>query len=388
MRAEARGVRSGVAEAIRDLARIQPGPHYVVSCYLRLELGDRVRQKHFAKLKRAVAQATTTTTGLQAAARRPIERDLRRVLKSVENPARLPAAPGLAIFACDPRKLFLLVPMPRVHHTRVVVDHTPQLSELLAVEAETGRLLVAVLDRTAARFFEVTAFEVRELPGLHAVSTRGGRFRSDWQDSPGWGERSFHHRIEEERHRHFAAVGQRLAGLDRTYPARGIILAGSLEETRAAAQFLPPSLSARFMGAARLNPTAVRPAEVRVAALQLRREFETRRERELIAELEGKVGEGWATNGPQPTLRALARGQVRTLLIRPELTGSGYRCADTGRLVLSKAECPGEGRPLPVGDLVNEAIEEALRQRVGVVVIHEPELAEAIDGLAAELRFR
>jgi hypothetical protein len=37
--------------------------------------------------------------------------------------------------------------------------------------------------------------------------------------------------------------------------------------------------------------------------------------------------------------------------------------------------------------LVNEAIEEALRQRVKVAVIHEPELAETIDGLAAEYRF-
>lgn len=388
MRAETPGVRSGVADAIRDLAKILPGPHHVVSCYLRLELGDRVRQKYFAKLKGAVAQAATATAELEPAVRRPIERDLRRILRAVETPARLPATPGVAIFACDPVKLFLMVPLPRVHHTRVVVDRTPQLSELLAVEEETGRLLVAALDRTAARFFEVTAFEVRELPGLRAVSTRGGRFRSDWQDSPGWGERDFHHRIEEERHRHFAAVGRRLAELDRAHPAQGIILAGILDETRSAARFLPPILFARFMGAARLNPTSVRPAEVRVAALQLHRDFEARRERELVAELEGKVGEGWAANGPQPTLRALARGQVRTLLIRPELTGSGYRCADTGRLVLSKAECRGEGTPLPVRDLVNEAIEEALRQRVGIAVIHDPELAGAIDGLAAEFRFR
>jgi peptide subunit release factor 1 (eRF1) len=234
----------------------------------------------------------------------------------------------------------------------------------------------------------VSAFGVRELPGLFAGATRGGKFRSDRRDSPGWGERAFHHRIEEERHRHFAAVGLRLAELDRTNPAHGIILAGPLEETRAAERFLPPLLSARFMGTARLNPTAVRPAEVRVAALQLRREFGARRERELVAELEGRVGEGWAANGPQPTLRALARGQVRTLLIRSGQTGSGYRCADSGRLALSKDACRGEGAPLPVPDLVNAVIEEALSQGAGIAVIHDPELAAAIDGLAAEFRFR
>jgi len=93
-------------------------------------------------------------------------------------------------------------------------------------------------------------------------------------------------------------------------------------------------------------------------------------------------------NGSRPALRALARGQVRTLLIRTDVTGSGYRCPDSGRLVLSAAECRGEGTRQPVANLVNEAIEEALGQGVAVSVIHAPELAAAIDGLVAELRFR
>lgn len=382
------GAGAGVGAAIRDLARLPPGPHHVVSCYLRLEPGDRSRRKYFLKLKVAVAQAKTAIAGLDAAQRRPVERDLRRILDSLENGARLPAAPGIAIFACEQHQLFLTVPMPRVHHTRVVVDHAPSLAELLAVEEETGRLLAAALDRAAARFFEVTAFGVRELPSLHADSTRGGKFHSDREDSPGWGERAFHQRIETERHRHFAAIGRRLAELDHAQPARGIMLAGPLEETVAAARFLPPHLSTRYIGAARLNPTAVRPSEVRAAALSLRREFEAGRERELVAGLESKVALGWAANGPTPVLRALARGQVRMLVLRADQSGSGYRCADTGRLALSKAECRGEGTPVPVADLLNEAITEALHQGVGITVIHDPEVAGAIDGLAAELRFR
>ena len=37
---------------------------------------------------------------------------------------------------------------------------------------------------------------------------------------------------------------------------------------------------------------------------------------------------------------------------------------------------------------MHEAIEEALLQRAGITVIHDPEIGGAIDGLAAELRFR
>jgi peptide subunit release factor 1 (eRF1) len=37
---------------------------------------------------------------------------------------------------------------------------------------------------------------------------------------------------------------------------------------------------------------------------------------------------------------------------------------------------------------VDEAIEEALRQAVRVVIVPDSEAAKAIDGLAAKLRFR
>jgi peptide subunit release factor 1 (eRF1) len=39
-------------------------------------------------------------------------------------------------------------------------------------------------------------------------------------------------------------------------------------------------------------------------------------------------------------------------------------------------------------DVVDEAVEEALRQGIEVIVVHDPAAAEAIDGLAAVLRFR
>lgn len=377
-----------LASVIRDLAKMRPASNYVVSCYLRLEPPDRFRHKYLTELKGAITKAEAAFAKLESDVRRPIERDLRRLLAAVEIPARLPAAPGVAMFASESRKFFLMVPMPRVHRTRVLVDRVPQISELVAAEQETGRLLVAVIDRARARIFEVGGFDVREVTDLRADSTRGGKFRSDRRDSPGWREHGFHQRIEEERHRHFAAVARQLVALDRERPAEGIILAGPAEETKAAAEFLPPPLRDRLMGLARLNPTALRAGLVRTRALELRREFEQGRERALCAELERRVGEGWATNGPQPTLRALARGQVRTLLIRADLTGWGFRCADTGRLVLSKAECRGEGAPEPVADLVNEAIEDALRQRVGVAVVHDVEAGSSIDGLAAILRFR
>ncbi len=93
-------------------------------------------------------------------------------------------------------------------------------------------------------------------------------------------------------------------------------------------------------------------------------------------------------NGARETLRALHQGQVRTLFLRDNLEGQGFRCSATGRLVLAKGDCRNEGQPKPVRDLVDEAIEEALRQRVRVVLVPDCAEADAVDGLAATLRFR
>jgi peptide subunit release factor 1 (eRF1) len=66
----------------------------------------------------------------------------------------------------------------------------------------------------------------------------------------------------------------------------------------------------------------------------------------------------------------------------------GFRCADTGRLALTERDCRGEGEPIPVLDVVDDAIEEGLRQGVDVNVVYEPQARDAIEGLAGLLRFR
>ncbi len=76
------------------------------------------------------------------------------------------------------------------------------------------------------------------------------------------------------------------------------------------------------------------------------------------------VGEGlatgWGTNGVAPTLKALVRGQVRTLL------ADGH------------SDDPA----------IDDAIEDALAHRVQVDVLYDERARRAVDGLAALLRFR
>ena len=383
------GGESRVTLQLERLTRVQPAGHPVVSCYLKLEPRDRSRGKYQIKVKNRVRSvlAGLERLGLDRAAQEAVERDLGRVVRALKSPANLPATQGLAIFACEGIGLFELLPLPLVHRSRLAVDGTPLVRELASIEDEFGRVLAVVLDRTSARFFEVTAYETRELSGLRADATRGGRFRGD-QSGPGWGEHSYHNRIREEKQRHLDAIARELFQLDRARPAHGIVLAGTRTEAGAVGPFLHSYLAERLLGTAKLNPKEATPAAVHATVLAVREAWERASEVALVRQLAERQGPGWAVNGLEPTLRALSRGQLRSLLVNADASAPGFRCAGTGRLALTERECRAEGEPVPVLDVVDDGIEEALRQGVDVNVVYEPTALAEIAGLAGLVRFR
>jgi peptide subunit release factor 1 (eRF1) len=378
-----------VAEVLARLTHIPAGSHRIVTCYLKLEPRDRSRGKYLIKLKNRVKEAIQALPrlGLDRPASEAVARDLDRVQLYLRSPANLPHTQGVAIFSCEGLNLFEAVPLPVVHRSRLAVDTTPLVRELASVEDEFGRLLTVVLDRTSARFFEVTAYQTQELVGLRADSTRGKRFHGDQDGSGGWGEHTYNNRIREEKQRHYEAIARELFSIDRRQPARGIVLAGTGAEA-AVGPFLHSYLVKRLIGTTRLNPKEATLATVHAATLAVRESYERASERALMHEMLEGVGTGWGINGLSPTLKALSRGQVRSLLVHADASQPGFRCGDSGRLALTPRECRGEGEPIPVLDVVDDAIEEALRQGIDVNVVYEPEAREAIESLGALLRFR
>ncbi len=388
-RGRAREVAPELAERLARLTAVRPGAHRVVSCYLKLEPRDRSRGKYLIKLKnrvREVAQGLPRL-GLPRAVQEAIGRDLDRVQQHLRTQANLPSSQGVAIFACEAIGLFEALPLPVVYRSRLSVDATPLIRELASVEEEFGRLLTVVLDRMGARFFEVTAYDTKELSGLRADSTRGGRFHGD-QSGPGRGEFSYHNRIRTEKQRHYEAIARELFTIDRRHPAHGIVLAGTGTEAGAVEPFLHNYLVERVLGTAKLNPKEATPAAVHAATLAVREAWEREEERTQVHEMLEGLGSGWSVNGLDPTLKALSRGQVRTLLVHADASEPGFRCGESGRLARTDRECRGEGEPVPVLDVVDDAIEEALRQGVDINVVYESEARESVNGLAALLRFR
>ena len=347
-------IERDLSASVAALAAIEPGPQWIVSCYLKLEPRDKTRGKYLIKMKNRVRQTATAlaTRPLERADREAIAADLGRVLGYFEDPGHLPSTRGIAVFASQGLGLFEALALPHVHRSRLGVDHVPLVREMVALEEEFGTILVAVCDRTAARFFEVTAFDCVELTGLAGILPV--------RDSDAAGEHKYHMRIRTEKQRLYAHVADRIFQIHRQRPLTGLVVAGVGVDAGALVPHLHTYLHDLVLGVVRLNPKQVTAAEVREAALALREERERAWERAHADAAKEGVGTGWAVNGIDATLKALTRGQVRTLL--------------------------ADGQD--ADPRIDDAVEEALRQRAQVDVLYDDKARRVLDGLAALLRFR
>ncbi len=372
----------------KELLRMKPGPHPVVTCYLKLEPRDRSRKKYLTKVKNRVKQLeyALPSLGWDKKHEAQIKADFKKILTWLGDADRLPATQGVAIFASKGNKLFEVRPLPRVHRSRLIVDRTPLVRELAASEEEFGKLFTVVLDRANALIWEVTAFGAKMVRKVESEVTRG-RFHSDSRFNLS-GEHTYQNRIQNEKKRHLEAVARAMFEVDRRSPGHQLVLAGAGNDAGALEPFLHSYLADRLIGVARLAPKDATAANVHQLTMEVREAHARASENRHVEELQEGLGTGWAVNGVKETLEALGKGQVRTLLVNGDATQRGFRSMTTGRLAASAVDLKPDGEVVATLDVIDDAIEEALRQRVALDVVHDEEAQAAIDGLAALLRFK
>jgi peptide chain release factor subunit 1 len=369
---------------------MKPGIHPVISCYLKLEPRDRTRKKYLIKAKNRVKELeyALPSMGWGKAGQDAIKADLKRLIDRLGDESRLPESQGLAVFACGALNLFDLRPLPRVHRSRLVVDRTPLVRELAASESEFGKMFVVTLDGSTALIWEVTAYEAKVVQKVTSEVTRGGRYHAAGARGDSTGEFAFHNRIRDEKRRHLESVARALFELDRKSPGHQLVIAGAGSDAAALEPFLHNYLAERLIGVAKLSPKDATPAAVQQMAMEVRAIHARGAEAHHVEELAEGLGTGWAVNGVRETLNALSKGQVRLLLVRGEAVMPGFRSLKTGRLSTQVRDLRADGDVTPTVDVIDDAIEEALRQRVALDVLYEPETGDAVDGLAGLLRFK
>ncbi|HEY2806772.1 MAG TPA: hypothetical protein VGI92_13015 [Gemmatimonadales bacterium] len=377
-------VTADVPSALAELLALE-GDGWIVSCYQKLEAGDRDGNKYRIKLKNRLRLAADRmdVLGFAHADRETVKDALERIEQFFQNHENLAGARGVAVFAG--KGWLRAIKLPHVLKSRVMVDKTPVVGELVALTEAGNSILVALADRVSARIFEVDLEGVREIEGLVSPDAARTTHYHEEKGAPGQGEYRFHSRIREEKHRHFAHVADEVERALRRHPYDALVLGGIGVDADAILPHLGSAARDKMIGVLRLAPKQVTPAEIKERAGELWADASEHAAADSLGELEGLKASGWAVDGVEASLKALFQGQVRTLIVDHDATVSGFRMGGSGRLTTVASGLKSEGEAAPVADLLDDAIEDALRQRSRVAVIQG---SPGFDRLAAILRFR
>jgi peptide subunit release factor 1 (eRF1) len=376
---------------IQDLGRFRPTPYLVTSLYLdtgRMVPGSGGRSTTLKALAREV-KAGLDDRGYSRRQRQSIEEDL-AVLERLARDAAARGDRAVVAFVASGVDYEQAHGLPHPLKSRLVVDETPYIRPLAALLAEYPRYLVVLVDRSHARLLAAHMGRVRQLGEVESDvpgHVREGGYR-------GMAERGIERHIDDHVTRHLKQVAEaaRESFGDSDYDQ--LVLGGPAEAVSALQGLLGSDLRSRVAGeiAAPMEATL---EEVSARCRDLLTEGAARRDHDLLERLgQGLSSSGLAVAAVLPTLGALRRGAVATLLVAQDHEIPGTECRDCGLLGLEgDSACPACGRTgsraLP--DLIREMIDRAGES--GAAVCHvgtEPALGrlKAMGGVGALLRFR
>ncbi len=401
-------------EALNRVVSFDRKDSWITNLYLKLGPEERQNNKYLIFYKDMVKEEREDIEkrGLPREILESIEEDFKKIEDFLSEPKNLEGCRAVAIFSSSKEKLFEVIKLPYVYRNRLMVSPDPLVREIAAIDEEFGTVAVLLIDRKHVRYFLMDVEGIEETVDMfQPLSTRAHRFHSGGKALKGaqgtfklnmpsrkaspnmiqhsFGEYRFNMRIKSEWHAILKLASDAVFEDWKEKKFDKLVVGGFLEEgLREIENHLHSYLRDRLVGYIDINPKEATPSSVREKVLDLLREKDREEEKGLYERMVELQGKGLAVNGTSSTLEALSMGNVQVLLVPESFEKPGYLCPET-HLPLLKPECPLEGeKAIPVSDIVDEVIEEALEQRAKVEVIISPDVQKKIDGLAAILRFK
>jgi peptide chain release factor subunit 1 len=385
------------------LLGFQPEKYFVTSLYLTLLPQERADRPpgYRIRLKTMINQLKhwLDDREMEPAVRESVENDFKQLEEFFAEPSNtlsnnsLPVR-GMAVFACSAKGLFQAVHLPYVERNTLVVDRTPYVRRLLAVETDFGVNLLVVFDHRDAYFYLVDIQGIREAesfrftrdrevlpPGVHAVRTPSGL-----RAFHGMGERNVQMLKQHEQQQHLKHIASAILEIRRVHPFDRLLIAAPDDLASALPDYLHDYVRRVYAGRIQANDkTPINELYERV--LDRLMELDREQERTLVEALRSNPPDRVAI-GLEPVLQAVRWGNIRTLLYDTDYSTPGYVFYPSGVLGLTPDEAPPDTDHIwQMPDIVDTLIERALEQGAQVEPVQSPEGRSAIQGVSALLRY-
>ncbi|CAN5183060.1 eukaryotic peptide chain release factor subunit 1 [soil metagenome] len=365
-------------DVIRSLAGFRGQQAPVISCYLDVDGRRYVRHQDYETVLDALLRDARTKANGDSS----VHNDLRRIEEYVKAGIDRSNTRGLAFFACTAHDLWEVIALPVPVHNRIVVNHAPAVGQLPSVLEEYERFGVLLADRQRARMF---VFELGELTDRSELfeelprdyDTRGERERGDTRPH-----------VEALAHQHLSHAAEVAGQVFQDHGFEHLAIGAPDEIAGELEALLHPYLKDRRCG--RLGvPVGSSLDDIREAALDLETRIERQKEAEVVERLREAVATGRrGIAGLGPVLAALADRRFEQLVVSQGYEEAGWRCPGCGCLAVVGRRCGRcETEMDPVGDIVEEAVEEALAQSSKVEICIGSADLDVLGRVGALLRY-
>ncbi len=372
-----------------EVLAYKPGTGYVLSLYVNTHLGEGNLEKQRIAAKNLIQSGMETIREqpMSAAERRRVQQDLERIEEYLqEMQLSSHSHRGLAVFAGP--DLWQIFELPQPVRSSLYLDRTPYIRPLMAILSAYHRILVTLVDRRQAIFYEYYMGQLHEIRRLDEDVP--GRVRiAGWA---GYEERRVQRHIHDHEHRHYKNVADWLFRWFKAGHFEYLILGCHEAELKKFQNHLHPWINERVIGwfAAEPDVKLTPLRRIRQEVERLESDFRRKEQERLVQEVIDKSqSQGTAVLGLKDTLIALGQGALHTLLVEEGWATPGWQCHDCGYITEEAGDCPYcQTEMAQVPDLVDEIVTSAID--AGVPVHHVSDntaLAQAghIGGL---LRFR
>ena len=344
-------------DAIRTLAGFKGRSAPVVTLYLDVDGRRFVRARDYEQQLDAMVRAAGEQTNGHASA----NADLQRITDHVRAGIDRSSTRVLAIFSCG-TDLWQVVELPVPVRNQLVVNATPHVRQLETVLSEHERFGVLLVDRQRARMLVFELGQLVERSELYDELPRHEDDKGDWEKD------HVRDHTAEVAHRHVRRAAEVAFHVFQEHPFDHLILGTQEELAHEVERELHSYLRDRIARSCSL-PVGASYAVIHEAVQDVEAGIEREKEAMIVARLREAAGAGKAVLGLTPVLGALVERRVDTLLVSDGYEAPGWRCGSCMRITAKGPTCPlCEIRMAQVGDVVEEAVEDAVNQSCRVVV--------------------
>jgi peptide chain release factor subunit 1 len=291
---------------------------------------------------------------------------------------------SIAIFSSSKNNFIQTYELDEPVRDRLIVEFFPYTKPLFTVLRLKKRYIALLFKKDKLRAFEVYGDKINEDLDLFNTS----HFSSRANDYIFINEKKYQNRMETEYHKFLREASGAVLDLFMEKGADCIVLGGEKNICRDFVKHMHSYLHERYAGCidAKLN---AKDSEVLKEVRKINEKIISEKDKKLTERIRSELSkDGEACKGIQNILEALSMAAVRTLVVEDGYMVPGFVDMETGFLYIEKDKAASDNASfMPVKDIINEAVDEAIHQGAEVRIVKNKELLRGLDHVAALLRF-